>query len=447
MIQAPAFQERFQQLKIFDNSKNEFIQELIMRHQDLENRYREAQLQLEREQRLSRSFQQDLKDREADIRVNNNNIAKMNFVSVLIDGDGVPFIDDLVSMGAEGGQEAARQLLASVSQYMEELEPSISNIHVSVHIYANIQGLGRAYRDAGILDAPAMLENFVRGFNMGNASCDFVDAGNGSQCADEKLRANFERAMVDLHCRHIIFGGSTDNGYARILVPCSDHDADKVTLLEGPPFARELKELASRFRHKSFPTLFRSAKIPNRGSLSPSKGPQPQLSPPRIPSTKSPPLSVASPPKVAVQPINYAGVAATSQASHIQVIYDLKTPASTAAKSRVARNAKGQRVDRPLTFNQTDYNNIKPQRYCNLYHINRSCPDESTCGHKHGPRLQGRQLEALKHLARTAPCRSGGLYCSDEECVYGHRCVLTRCERAKCRFSDEMHDVDSVIVG
>lgn len=76
----------------------------------------------------------------------------------------------------------------------------------------------------------------------------------------------FKLHLSDLHCTHIIFGGSADNGYARMLGPYSGSDAvrERVTMVEGPPFAQELLQLVDKFRKTKFPKVFRDTKIPPR---------------------------------------------------------------------------------------------------------------------------------------------------------------------------------------
>jgi hypothetical protein len=41
-----------------------------------------------------------------------------------------------------------------------------------------------------ILPESSSFSEFVRGFNMSEAMCDYVDAGNGKECADEKVKGN-----------------------------------------------------------------------------------------------------------------------------------------------------------------------------------------------------------------------------------------------------------------
>ena len=93
----------------------------------------------------------------------------------LIDGDGMPFEDALVARGKEGGHEAARRLKQNVSEYLKGED--IFSTRVVIRIYANLEGLARTYKSAGIISASVVLEEFVRGYNMEDPLCDFVDAG------------------------------------------------------------------------------------------------------------------------------------------------------------------------------------------------------------------------------------------------------------------------------
>jgi hypothetical protein len=109
-----------------------------------------------------------------------------------------------------------------------------------------------------VLEREAGGSTFVNGFNKEDALSEFVNAGDGNDCADHKIRgktffamirifytktpsATFNLGFEDVQCRHIVFGGSADNGYARLLGP--HVKPDKVSLLNGPPFAREWVEI------------------------------------------------------------------------------------------------------------------------------------------------------------------------------------------------------------
>lgn len=131
---------------------------------------------------------------------------------------------------------------------------------------------------------------------MEDVLCDFVDAGDGKECSDVKIRgkskyllvlearsklekdpmadtigiAQFEQDIIDVHCLHIMFCASADNGYARVLGP-HRNTKNQITLVEGPPFAREIKELASSFQTTSFPEVFRTQKLSKHISINSTK--------------------------------------------------------------------------------------------------------------------------------------------------------------------------------
>ncbi|KAL9629268.1 MAG: hypothetical protein Q9164_006950 [Protoblastenia rupestris] len=98
---------------------------------------------------------------------------------------------------------------------------------------------------------------------MGHALVNIIDAGIGKECSYAKIREPFRIYMGDVHCKHLIFGGSSDNGYARLLGPYSGKGAFRecITMIGGPPFAPELARRASNFKTTSFVNLFRNTKI------------------------------------------------------------------------------------------------------------------------------------------------------------------------------------------
>lgn len=99
------------------------------------------------------------------------------------------FLDELVEGGLEGGQTAAGLLKQAVLEKLRSSDTDLPHhMKVVVRVYANLRGLAKAYVDTGVLGDRDDLEQFVRGFNMGDQLCDFVDAGNGKECADEKVK-------------------------------------------------------------------------------------------------------------------------------------------------------------------------------------------------------------------------------------------------------------------
>jgi len=100
------------------------------------------------------------------------------------------FFDDLIRSAQQGGIEAVRRLRTKICDYVStELDLS-SHIPIRIRIYANTKGLASAYCYNKILDGVDDLVMFICGFNMGYPMCDFIDAGDGKECADSKLKGN-----------------------------------------------------------------------------------------------------------------------------------------------------------------------------------------------------------------------------------------------------------------
>jgi hypothetical protein len=114
----------------------------------------------------------------------------------------------------------------------------------------------------------------------------------------------------------------------------------------------------------------------------------------------------------------------------------------------VLQNARGQRVDSPLSYYQLDFLRLKDRKLCNGFHLLDRCSyleNNGRCLHDHDEKLSEKQIAALRAVARQTPC-PWGLYCSDRDCLCGHRCPRSNCLRKTCRFPMNMHDVDTNIV-
>ncbi|KAL9126767.1 MAG: hypothetical protein Q9217_004236 [Psora testacea] len=342
----------------------------------------------------------------------------------LIDGDCMNFRDDLVQAAEAGGQEAAQLLRSSIIDHVHDQIPDIQHeFDVLVYVYANLRGLAKAYGDAKIIQQREDLDRFVRGFNMGHGLVNIIDAGNGKECSDAKIRELFRIQIGDVHCKHLIFGGSSDNGYARLLGPYCGNDnvRERITMLEGPRFAPELAMIASKVKTASFPKLFRDTKIEARPTSN--IPPPPGLTPARNSNGTSK---------------SYASRAAAPAPAHVTL--DIPPPSNPKSapptqlcpEGIIGRNSEGQRVDLPIKPSAAIATALKPKKLCNNHHLRGDCRNPN-CQYEHGVPLEGQEREALRFLARQVPCQDE-LYCEDPYCYYGHR------------FPSSMHEVDETIV-
>jgi len=333
----------------------------------------------------------------------------------------MPFVDRFVKSAKEGGMEAACHLRSKVYEYMSNELDLPNNIQIRVRIYANMKGLASTYCHSKILDSTADLDAFVRGFNMGHPMGDFVDAGDGKECADSKLKAWFDYDIADVQCQAVIFGGSADNGYARLLQPYvgDSSKSKRIILIEGPPFVKELAGLKDKFLVACFPDIFRHTKLPPR----------------RVSFSKTPPTTPIP------NALSYTAIASPVDAAAVRP----DGPSATVParkKYPLLKNGRGQRLDAVISPPQSLVWVLRDKKLCNPFHILGECtyPD---CIFIHGARLDEKGIEARRLLARQAPC-SSGLHCEDEKCLSGHQCPDRACARIGkgCRFAPEMHRVD-----
>lgn len=207
----------------------------------------------------------------------------------------------------------------------------------------------------------------------------------------KETKENFEFYIGDPSCQHVFFGGSADNGYARTLGPYTrDMDtAKRVTLIEGPPFAREVAEMVGnkKFRKTSFENVFRNSKLPSGTT------------------------SQDSPPKRYVD-IVVSGMGST--ADHSMWRGALKRPLPP--KSPWDENG---RVDLPVTRPpQADLDEAIARKPCERHHLFTRCKYGDGCAYSH-EELNEKQFIALRYVARQKLCRNSR-QCHDVRCPYDH---------------------------
>ena len=196
---------------------------------------------------------------------------------------------------------------------------------------------------------------------------------------------------------------------------------DRVTLLEGPPFATELIPFVDKYHTTKFPTVFRDSKIPAR-KVSFSTKPTKSTSP---------------------RPYSWATTVQNGQVNPEARQSRAPTPPPVYAVPGIPRNSMGHRVDLPIKASELRVNAAKKEKICNTYGILGYCPFLK-CDYPH-QKLDEPARAARRVVARQLPCGSG-LYCDDEECFSGHKCPFKFCDINICRFPFEMHDVDQRVV-
>lgn len=126
------------------------------------------------------------------------------------------FSDDLIKKGAQGGREGAQLLSCAANEFVAQTLPHLNNPKVLVRIYANVRGTAEALCKTGVIDKPALFDDFIRSFNSSKVLFDFVDAGGRKDAAGDKLGELLKLYMYDCHCESpLLFRGVLGGHYVR----------------------------------------------------------------------------------------------------------------------------------------------------------------------------------------------------------------------------------------
>ncbi|KAL8640908.1 MAG: hypothetical protein Q9226_008693 [Calogaya cf. arnoldii] len=309
--------------------------------------------------------------------------ASNGFLLCLIDGDGYLFDGSLISHGARGGGEAANRLLNSIKHHLQQYEGAV-HWKIIIRVYANIEGLLKKFAYIGFTEEEKGLRQFVAGFTQSQPLFDFVDAGQGKERADHKIKEQLNLFVNNIQCRHIMLGVAHDNGYVPTLDPYKNDPnvASRISLLEPGQIGREFYGLPFEVVH--FDSLFRTAELPNErppyklsNSLIHTAKP---LAQPSAPSNQQ--RQTLTHPPWARSPI-YPGPVLLNKDDE-RVDEYLGTPSDSAEASLKSRITNGNKL-------------------CNVHHLLWRCNAGLRCPYSHEPTLEGKELIAFALKARLTP--------------------------------------------
>ena len=243
-------------------------------------------------------------------------------------------------------------------------------------------------------------------------------------------------------CKHIFFAGCHDNGYL-ITLERFKHDktvAQRITLVEAALFRSGFSELLHHdFRSICFNSIFRKDELPDAAPRLPPVSTRP-TSPPQtmVPATAHPTSRAPSAPAL---DSSWAAVGKTGVTMRMIPMGSFKA-APAPEKKYILTNAAGQRLDPPLPPRDSNakfrLEELRDQgkKLCNSYHLNRGkCHSGARCPYKHEPKLNDKEIIALRYLSRGIFCAT---FCEDFDCYQGHQCPTER-DRGSCGFGRECH--------
>ncbi|KAK6374076.1 hypothetical protein LTR64_002183 [Lithohypha guttulata] len=417
-------------MKDAERNRHELIDNLIQSIQNLDRERNEFVRALRAKEMLANTYQDRFEATQDQVDKLQRRIDCDMFVLVLIDGDDTLFTDEYVMDGLQGGERAARDLQQALLGYFGDKQYFRHDSKIVTRIYMNLTGLSKTYVDSKIISNVLSFQQFVKGFNRTHLLMQIVDAGDGKEGADSKVKAEFDLFRRNVHCKQICLAGSGDNSYAQILRPYALNagKSETITLIEALPFARELRQLSDRFKIGKFDEIFRDSRIITRKVSF-----HEDVNRVRATSAHSSHTSEAlsSPPM-------------TTNDSHTTSQEEQK-PSSKA--KRILVNGHDQRLDEPIKNLDKDLAyKLKQLKLCNRFYLSKDCSYGDSCTHSHKRVLTPFELDNLRYVARSTACEYG-LDCKNPDCYNGHRCqYATRCtnwSNGICWFSDDMHKVET----
>ncbi|KZL68743.1 ccch zinc finger protein [Colletotrichum incanum] len=396
------------------------IEDLLDKLERTESSLKQAKFDLENEcdarRRLQEEAQQHRDWRERQSR--------SPFVVALIDADADEYIfrDDFIKKGEDGGKIAADSLLAALQSHINQLYGGFIHMDFVVRAFANVSGLEMALKRDSRLQNCSQLRDFVTGFNNGGSLFDFVDVGPGKERADTKIRGeihlfpfsdwpvgarcsieNMRFFLDSSQCQHIVVACGYDTGYAPFLgqLVGDKKIANRITLLEGPPFPLAIRKLG--LKTTRFSSVFQEEPhlAHGQGSI---------VSDVNTISAVRPPFA------------SFSG---------------WRNPKAQFWRlAPVVRNEAGRRVDKALLVDDATVERIQAKNLCFFLFLRGECKINGFHRNHHHQELTDNEFDALWYVARKGRCKksqkadAGGVDCSDERCVYGHgnATMLDRCE-------------------
>lgn len=479
--------DRYHVLVASQDTSNKLIEDLIVyanstghdlrqENTTLQERLRDAQLDLEDATRSRRELQQQLTAANAKLsqyNMDNENLKSRNpYVMVLIDGDGTFFLDEYIKQGVEGGKKAAKALRSAIIDQCSDLD---DDVEVLAKVCANLNGLAKTMTRHGVVDNHEELRNFMLGFTQAKASFDFIDVGHGKERADSKIKEAARFNLKNHNCKKILLGISHDAGYAPFLdeILRSDHITRRVCIIEGSPVVRELENTGAAIL--SFDHIFAKEKFVERKGSSASylqanappfvtNGNHPGSQPPTphqplVPHTWAGVTSVAPPlttPPPLVFPVAIKNGAAAANAA-AAAASTIITP-----HPKIKWNPGPRGLDDTLVIQASVLAKIKQRtgnnKLCNNHYLRGPCAKMDECPFEHKYKATEEDIKAISFLTRLNPCVNG--QDCEIECIYGHHCPswgldLTKCGGQRsdegvcgafgCRFAKDAHPPDTVI--
>ncbi|KAK4462105.1 hypothetical protein QBC42DRAFT_84035 [Cladorrhinum samala] len=391
------------------------------------------------------------------------------FVLVLIDGDGYPFHDNLLSRISDGGGAAAKLINDRIRESL--YRKGLDNCAIMVRVYANVSGLSKALSKTGVVGADSRsLAPFIANFNRSYGLTEFIDAGQLKENSDFKIRALLKLYGENAQCKHIYLAACHDVGYVSELTQFRGRSR-KFTLIDSTAirFHDEFHNLGMGI--EELPGVFRASPLgpplphrPLSGGLATGAALHDKPATPTTPATTGTTNnkekniclfytkgdcrygkmcknlhvdSKSDAPSFWSSSSSKTLRATSSRSTNLTSSPDTEVDMTglprkaDIAEGHIAVNANNHRLDPYIPPPDSDTAALlkartDKRRVCNSFLLNGSCDAGLECNYDHSP-MDPACLSALESLARSQPCPKRGA-CKKESCTHGHICQVLNCK-------------------
>ncbi|KAF4606736.1 hypothetical protein EYR38_000790 [Pleurotus pulmonarius] len=317
-------------------------------------------------------------------------------IVALIDGDGHLFTQDLFSAGQAGGRMAATLLREALLGYVADKHPGIANrSEILLTIFWNGKGLKETLMRNNVCTWDEF-DGFCHGFNQSTHLFSIVDAGNGKEAADTKIKEHLRLFTHFPQTELVFFGGGHDNGYTSTLTSLETEGLlHKVVLVRGySDLAQEIRHL--KLTELSTTGIFMTKKLIS-SPIKANNKPLPLDFHSKSPSSSSDVMSLTETPGGGNDQLPTSPRKAQSNVMflHLRSVARAHTPSGKAPGP-------------------------KP---CNFYYLHPGRCQKRDCRFAHDMNLSDAMIDRLRAAARKNPCTfENAGKCTDKNCIWGHYC-------------------------
>jgi hypothetical protein len=104
----------------------------------------------------------------------------------------------LLAQGADGGRNAARELISYARKEISATPTGTTSTNICIHIFANATNLAPALVQYNIIPKVDTFHEFMNGFNSVDPLVMFVNVGRGKELTDTKVNGSSSFRLTNL---------------------------------------------------------------------------------------------------------------------------------------------------------------------------------------------------------------------------------------------------------